>query len=206
MISCALAATVAAVPIASGISLRAEAAVFKENPYMAQLDLPTFAQYEEKDWKKTTTDFLAYVFDEDKTYTGTSGERKIARYTESKNAKAYFASIGRPEEAAEEIWSIPPYIAKGTDNALGEGITVIAAVMSGALAGMDLTAYKCSDGVTRNFVKSVVEYYQAQNGANIVLNGGAGGESGRNLVVRTFARSLVLRTRYAVRVRSVLHL
>lgn len=178
MISCALAATVAAVPIASGISLRAEAAVFKENPYMAQLDLPTFAQYEEKDWKKTTTDFLAYVFDEDKTYTGTSGERKIARYTESKNAKAYFASIGRPEEAPEEIWSIPPYIAKGTDNALGEGITVIAAVMSGALAGMDLTAYKCSDGVTRNFVKSVVEYYQAQNGANIVLNGGAGGEAG----------------------------
>lgn len=156
----------------------AHAAVYKENPYMEKLTLPTESQYEEKDWQKTTVDFLTYVFDENNTFEGENGTRKIARYTAANNAKEYFRSIGRADEAPEDIWSIPPYVGKGDDATLGEGITVIAAVMSGALNGMDLTAYKCSDGKTRNFVKSVVEYYQAVNGENVVLNGGAGGKTG----------------------------
>ena len=173
-----LTCAVVAAPVASVVTRHAGAAVFKDNEYMAQLQLPTSSQYEEKDWKQTTIDFLTYVLDESHVYEGESGTRKIARYTSSVNAKAYFESIGMSEEAPTEIWSIPPYIAKGDNTTLGEGITVIAAVMSGALAGMDLTAYECSDGVTRNFVKGVVEYYQAQNGENIVLNGGAGGKAG----------------------------
>ena len=35
----------------------AHAAVYKENPYMEKLTLPTESQYEEKDWQKTTVDF-----------------------------------------------------------------------------------------------------------------------------------------------------
>ena len=156
----------------------AHAAVYKENPYMKELTLPTESSYEEKDWQKTTVDFLTYVFDENNTFEGENGTRKIARYTAADNAKEYFKSIGREDEAPEDIWSIPPYIAKGDNATLGEGITVIAAVMSGALNGMNLTAYECSDGKIRNFVKSVVEYYQAGNGENVVLNGGAGGKTG----------------------------
>lgn len=179
LLSCVLTAAVAIPAVTSGFTTKkASAAVFKENPYMAELQLPTEEQYNEKDWKQTTIDFLTYVFDENNTFPGENGERKIARYTASGNAKAYFESIGRGDEAPEDIWSIPPYVGKGDDVTLGEGITVIAAVMSGALAGMDLTAYKCSDGKTRNFVKSVVEYYQAVNGQNVVLNGGAGGKTG----------------------------
>ena len=156
----------------------ADAAVFKPNEYMENLQLPTAEQYNEKDWEKVTIDFLTWVFDENNVYESPeNGTRKIARYTASTNAKAYFESIGMPDAAPEEIWSIPPYIAKGDNVTLGEGITVIAAIMSGALVGMDLTAYECSDGVTRNFVKSAVEYYQA-NGEHVVLNGGAGGKTG----------------------------
>ncbi len=155
-----------------------DAAVFKSNAYMENLQLPTLQQYNEKDWEQVTIDYLTWVFDENNVYeSAENGTRKIARYTSSNNAKAYFESIGMPDAAPEEIWSIPPYIAKGDNVTLGEGITVIAAIMSGALVGMDLTAYECSDGVTRNFVKSAVEYYQA-NGEHVVLNGGAGGKTG----------------------------
>ena len=102
----------------------AHAAVYKENPYMEKLTLPTESQYEEKDWQKTTVDFLTYVFDENNTFEGENGTRKIARYTAANNAKEYFRSIGRADEAPEDIWSIPPYVGKGDDATLGEGITV----------------------------------------------------------------------------------
>lgn len=168
-----------AVPIALTTSMGVvDAALYKPNEYMAELQLPEESSFNEKDWKQVTIDFLTYMLDESNVYeSSTSGTHNIARYTSSSNAKAYFESIGMPDAAPEEIWSIPSYIGRGGDTTMGEGITVIAAVMSGALVGMDLTAYECSDGVTRNFVKSAVEYYQT-NGEHVVLNGGSGGRTG----------------------------
>ncbi|MDE5548008.1 MAG: hypothetical protein K2J30_03325, partial [Clostridia bacterium] len=153
----------------------ASAAVYNENEYMKQLTLPTQEQYVEKDWEQTTVDFLTYVFDESNHYRGTNDngdqvDMKIARYTQPNNAKKYFESIGRGDEAPEDIWSIPTYLGMGSDSIMGEGLTVLGAVMSGALVGMDLTNYKCKDGKTRNFVKSAVEYYQFANGEHFVGN------------------------------------
>ncbi len=153
----------------------ADAAVYQENEYMKNLTLPTPDDYVEKDWEKTTIDYLTYVFDDRNHYVGENdnGDRvdmKIARYNQSTNAKQYFASIGRPEEAPEDIWSIPTYLGMGNDTTSGEALTVLGAVMSGALVGMDLTNYECSDGKTRNFVKSTVEYYQYANGERFVGN------------------------------------
>lgn len=149
----------------------AEAAVYRENEYMKNLSLPEEDDYVEKDWKQTTMDFLEYVFDESNHYTTDDGvEMKIARYSAPSNAKNYFASIGREEEAPEDIWTLPTYLGMGNDATVGEGLTALGAIMSGALVGMDLTDYVCSDGTHRNFVKSAVEYYSYNNGEKVVLN------------------------------------
>ena len=54
----------------------AHAAVYKENPYMEELTLPTENQYEERDWQKTTVDFLTYVFDENNTFEEKTAQEK----------------------------------------------------------------------------------------------------------------------------------
>lgn len=153
-------------------SARAENVVIKRIERMQELTLPTQAQYKFKDWKKTTEDFLNYVLDESNVYSVGGSERQIARFTLAPNIDAYF------KETGNQVWSIPPYIGMGSyEGRLGEGITVIAAVMSGALCGMDMSAYPDKGG-TVNLIKSCTEYYQAANKRNIVLNGGAGGNGG----------------------------
>ena len=139
---------------------------------MQDLVLPTEQQYKYKDWKQTTIDFLNYVLDESNVYSEGGSTKQIARFTLGPNVDAYF------KETGNQVWSIPPYIGMGSyENRLGEGITVIAAVMSGALCGMDMTAYPYKGGEV-NLIKSCTEYFQAKNEKNIVLNGGAGGEGG----------------------------
>lgn len=153
-------------------STRAAAATTdKEIHYMRELTLPTESQYRYKDWKQTTIDFLNYVLDESNVYDEDGKNRKIARFTVGKNIDSYF------KETGNTVWSIPPYIGKNSDTQIGEGITVIAAVMSGALCGMDMVNYD-RNGTTFNLVKSCTEYFQANNSLNVVLNGGAGGEGG----------------------------
>ena len=67
------------------------------------------------------------MLDESNVYDEDGKNRKIARFTVGKNIDAYFGETGN------QVWSIPPYIGKNSDTQIGEGITVIAAVMSGAL-------------------------------------------------------------------------
>lgn len=165
LLSAAAGATTFALPA------QAAATVDKKISFMQELTLPTEEQYKYKDWKQTTIDFLNYVLDESNVYDEDGKNRKIARFTVGKNIDAYFGETGN------QVWSIPPYIGKNSDTQIGEGITVIAAVMSGALCGMDMTNYEYN-GNTFNLVKSCTEYFQADNKLNVVLNGGAGGEGG----------------------------
>ena len=165
LLSAAVGATTFALPA------KAAATVDKKISFMQELTLPTEEQYKYKDWKQTTIDFLNYVLDESNVYDEDGKNRKIARFTVGKNIDAYFGETGN------QVWSIPPYIGKNSDTQIGEGITVIAAVMSGALCGMDMTNYEYN-GNTFNLVKSCTEYFQADNKLNVVLNGGAGGEGG----------------------------
>ena len=139
--------------------------------YMDKLILPTEQQYNYKDWKQTTIDYINYVLDETNIYDENGLNKKIARYSSGRNVDAYFG------ESGNQVWSIPSYIGMGDDTRFGEGINVIAAVMSAGLVGMDMTNYEVN-GVTRNYVKGVVEYYQASNGENVVLNNGSGSRTG----------------------------
>ena len=139
--------------------------------YMDKLILPTEEQYNYKDWKQTTIDYINYVLDETNIYDENGLNKKIARYSSGRNVDSYF------KENGNQVWSIPSYIGMGDDTRFGEGINVIAAVMSAGLVGMDMTNYVVN-GVARNYVKGVVEYYQANNGENVILNGGAGSKTG----------------------------
>lgn len=146
-------------------------AVQINSDYMNKLILPTEEKYTYKDWKQTTIDYINYVLDENNIYDEDGKSKKIARFSDGKNVDAYF------KESGNKVWSIPSYIGMGDDTRFGEGINVIAAVMSASLVGLDMTNYEVN-GVSRNYVKGVVEYYQASNGENVVLNNGSGSRMG----------------------------
>lgn len=146
-------------------------AVQISSSYMDKLILPTESNYNYKDWQQTTIDYINYVLDENNIYDENGTSKKIARYSSASNVDAYF------NESGNKVWSIPSYIGMGDDTRFGEGINVIGAVMSASLVGLDMTNYEVN-GVKRNYVKGVVEYYQANNGENVVLNNGSGSRMG----------------------------
>jgi len=146
---------------------------------MRRLVLPTEQQFAFKDYKQTTVAYLAYMFDEANVYRADNGDhggymeqirtRKIGRYTSqgTGNITAYFKSQG----ADEVLWGIPAYIGANTaDTEPGEGINVLAAIMSGGLVGLPLHRHNVQGRGEFNFVRSAVAYYQLQNGERIVLN------------------------------------
>lgn len=146
-------------------------AVQISSSYMDKLILPTETNYNYKDWKQTTIDYINYVLDENNIYDENGTSKKIARYSSATNVDSYF------KESGNKVWSIPSYIGMGDDTRFGEGINVIGAVMSASLVGLDMTNYEVN-GIKRNYVKGVVEYYQANNGENVVLNNGSGSRMG----------------------------
>ncbi|MDR3318194.1 MAG: hypothetical protein LBS99_02035, partial [Clostridiales bacterium] len=160
----------------------AAAANFKENERMKGLILPTEQQYDYKDWKQTTIDYLNYMLDDGNTYSASNGDKggymdeirtkKIGRYTTAGNVNTYFSETGN------QTWGIPSYIGSAlSDSESGEGINVLAAVMSGGLVGLDMTSHTSGSKTDFNYVKGAVDYYQA-GGDKVVLNKGQGAATG----------------------------
>lgn len=160
------------------IKVKAQEPINKGVSAIENLTLQSLEDYDYKDWKQTTIDYLNYVFDESNVYTGSNGDtgnsavsesmtKKIARFTTSANIDAYFEESGQ-----FKAWSIPSYIGyKQNDSDLGEGIAVLSAILSGCAVGLDMHDYTLASGEKYNFIKSSVAYYQVVTGQKFISNG-----------------------------------
>ncbi|MDR2822678.1 MAG: hypothetical protein LBV58_03915 [Acholeplasmatales bacterium] len=146
---------------------------------MDELQLPT--EYNYKDWKQTTIDYLNYVLNDNNEYIGYNGDstndyrkKKIGRFNDSANMSDFFGSTSRL------AYGLPSYIGHQLgDSELGEGINVLAAIASAGLVGLDLTNYNASGTVgSFNYVKTAVQFYQA-SGEKVILNGDKGAKTGK---------------------------
>ncbi|MCL1920624.1 MAG: hypothetical protein FWG50_06025 [Kiritimatiellaeota bacterium] len=146
---------------------------------MKDLALPAAAHYAYKDWRQTTVDYINYVLNANNTFEGADARGNlvtspIGRFTPSRDMDIYF------RDAGSTAWGIPSYIGRVSEDAsAGEGINVIAAILSASMVGLDMTRYSVDGGVThRNYVRGLVHYYNVGNGEKVVLNG-AGQRTGQ---------------------------
>ena len=138
-------------------------------------NLPSVAtDYDYKDWKQTTKDYVDYVLSESSVYDGqdpwgnslAENPSKVVSYEDASNIDAFF------EETGNKYWSIRTYL--GLTGGSVEAINSIAAVLSGAQIGLDMTNYSVNGQTPRNYVRDMVAFYQAESGFNVVLNNATG--------------------------------
>lgn len=129
------------------------------------------ADYEYKDWKQTTIDYIEYVLSKKTVYDGMDAKGnslasqpiKVAQENGAKNIDAMF------EETGNTFWGIKSYL--GLSGGACEGINCIAAILSASQVGLDMTNYVSEGSTTpRNYVRDMVAFYQADSGENVVTN------------------------------------
>ena len=150
------------------------------NMSIARMDnLPSVAEdYEYKDWKETTINYINYILDESSVFNGMSakGESladkpiKIVQSNAAKNIDAFF------NESGNKFWGIKSYL--GLSGGGVEGINCIAAILSGTQVGLDMTNYSVNGQEPHNYVRDMVAFYQAENGQNVVLNSASASTGG----------------------------
>ncbi len=139
---------------------------------IARMDgLPSVAtDYEYKDWKQTAINYVDYILDNSSVYSGYDSKGNslaenpipVNQLDIAKNIDAFF------EESGNVFWGIKSYL--GLEGGGAEGINCIAAVLTGAQVGLDMTNYSVNGQQPRNYVRDMVAFYQAQSGENVVLN------------------------------------
>ena len=156
-------------PLARGEQLSVDKGIVSK---MSNLTLPTAENYEYKDWEQTTVDYINYVLNADNKFEGMDARNNtvtspIGRIMPSRNMDIYFRTSG------STAWGIPSYIGRPSeDGSAGEGINVIAAILSASMVRLDMTHYSVDGGAThRNYVRDMVNYYNVGNGEKVVLNG-----------------------------------
>ena len=150
------------------------------NMSIARMDnLPSVAEdYEYKDWKETTINYINYILDESSIFNGMTAkgesleERpiKIVQSNAAKNIDTFF------DESGNKFWGIKSYL--GLSGGGVEGINCIAAILSGSQVGLDMTNYSVNGQEPHNYVRDMVAFYQAENGQNVVLNNASASTGG----------------------------
>ncbi len=134
--------------------------------------------YEYKDWKETTINYINYILDESSIFNGMDAKGnslaekpiKIVQSNAAKNIDAFF------NESGNKFWGIKSYL--GLSGGGVEGINCIAAILSGAQVGLDMTNYSVNGQEPHNYVRDMVAFYQAENGQNVVLNNASASTGG----------------------------
>jgi hypothetical protein len=130
--------------------------------------------YSYVNWRETTQTYIDFLFNTSGTLSTKSGATTLVQpvswLATAPNVDTYFGETGN------RVIAFPSYFgmknAPNTDTSRGEGIAVIAAVLSGSLVGYDMTNYAPEGSVQAplDYVKQMVNYYAIHNGEKVVLN------------------------------------
>lgn len=132
------------------------------------------AGYEFIDWKETTLTYIDFLFNTENTVQTKKDNQTVIQpvswFATAPNVDTVF------QETGNRVIAFPSYFGMNNppnmDTSRGEGINVIAAVLSASLAGYDMTQYTPAGSTQqpRDFVKMMVNYYAIHNGERVVLN------------------------------------
>lgn len=140
------------------------------------------AGYSFIDWKDKTETYIDFLFNRANTVTtivnSTPRVQPVSWLATAPNVDAYFG------ESGNRIVAFPSYFGMkndpNIDTSRGEGIAVLAAVLSASLVGYDMTAYAPEGSIQAplDYVRQMVNYYAIHNGEKVVLNNSSSNTGG----------------------------
>jgi len=130
--------------------------------------------YDYVNWRDTTQRYIDFLFNFSNTVdtlkSGVTMTQPTSWLANAANVDTYFGETG------SQVIAFPSYFGmSSTPNyatTRGEGIAVLAAVLSGSLVGYDMTNYAPSGSTQEplDFVKQMVNYYAIHNNERVILN------------------------------------
>lgn len=138
--------------------------------------------YSYVDWRDKTERYINFLFNQSNTvstpYNGSTLIQPVSWLATAPNVNTYFGETGN------RIIAFPSYFgmrtSPNTDTYRGEGIAVLASVLSASLIGYDMTNYR-PEGTEQDpldYVKQMVNYYAIHNNERVVLNNSSSNTGG----------------------------